>query len=45
LLALTWYKALTGKDIINNDFDNFDEPVSDEERKIAIKAVNAAFDD
>ena len=45
LLALTWYKALTGKDIINNDFDNFDEPVSDEERKIAIKAVNAAFND
>jgi hypothetical protein len=36
---------LTGKDITNNDFDDFDEPVSDEERKIAIKAVNAAFDD
>ena len=45
LLALTWYKALTGKDITNNDFDDFDEPVSDEERKIVIKAVNAAFDD
>ena len=43
LLALTWYKALTGKDISNNDFDDFDEPVSEEERKIVIKAVNAAF--
>ena len=45
LLALTWYKALTGKDITENDLDDFDEPVSDEERKIVIKAVNAAFDD
>ena len=45
LLALTWYKAFTGKDITNNDFDDFDVPVSDEERKIVIKAVNAAFDD
>ncbi len=45
LLALAWYKALTGKDITNNDFDDFDEPVSDEERKIVIKAVNAAFND
>ena len=45
LVALTWYKALTGKDITNNDFDDFDEPVSGEERKIVIKAVNAAFDD
>ena len=45
LLALTWYKAFTGKDITNNDFDDFDVPVSDEERKIVIKAVNAAFND
>ena len=45
LVALTWYKALTGKDITNNTFDDFDEPVSGEERKIVIKAVNAAFDD
>ena len=44
-MALTWYKALTGKDITNNTFDAFDEPVSGEERKIVIKAVNAAFDD
>jgi hypothetical protein len=45
LLALTWYKALTGKDITNNDFDDFDEPVSDKVRQIVIKAVNAAFND
>lgn len=45
LLGLTWYKALTGKDIANNDFDDFDEPVSDEERGIVIKAVNTAFDE
>ena len=44
LLALTWYKALTGKDITNNDFDEFDEPVSKEDREIVIQAVNKAFD-
>ena len=43
LLALTWYKALTGNDISNNGFDCFDEPVSQQEREIVIKAVNAAF--
>ncbi len=43
LLALTWYKALTGKDISNNCFNDFDEPVSEEERKIVINAVNSAF--
>lgn len=45
LLGLTWYKALTGRDISNNDFDEFDLPVSQEEREIVIKAVNAAFED
>ena len=43
LLALTWYKALTGKNIDDNDFSDFDAPVTDEERKIIIKAVNMAF--
>ena len=42
LLALTWYKTLTGKDISSNDFDAFDEPVSAEQRKIVIDAVNLA---
>ena len=45
LLGLTWYKALFGRDITNNDFDEFDVPVSEEEREIAIKAVNATFDE
>ena len=45
LLGLTWYKALTGNDITNNTFNDFDEPVSDEERQIVIKAVNTAFDE
>ena len=40
MLALTWYKILFKKDITENDFNNFDEPVTEEERKIAINAVN-----
>lgn len=44
LLALTWYKMFTGKDITNNDFDDFDVPVSQEERDAVIKAVNLAFE-
>ena len=43
LLALCWFKYLTGMDISDNNFDDFDEPVTDEERKIVINAVNAAF--
>lgn len=43
LLALTWFKALTNKDILNNRFADFDVPVSEEERKIIIQAVNSAF--
>jgi hypothetical protein len=42
LLALTWYKTLTGNDITNNDFNDFDLPVTDKEREIVIKAVNSA---
>ena len=45
LLALTWYKAVTGKDISGDSFDEFDEPVTAEERAAVIKAVNAAFED
>lgn len=40
LLALTWYGFLTGKDISNNAFDDFDEDVSKEERQIAVQTVN-----
>lgn len=41
ILALTWYKTLTGSDISNDSFSDFDVPVSYEERKIAIEAVNS----
>lgn len=40
LLALTWYKTLTERNIDNNDFNNFDEEVSEEQRKLSIKIVN-----
>ena len=40
LLALCWFKYLTGRDITENAFDEFDEPVTQEERKIVIAAVN-----
>lgn len=43
LLALVWFKYLTGQDITGNDFNDFDEPVTEEERKIIIAAVNAVL--
>ena len=43
LLGLVWYKYLTGNDISNDTFDNLDEPITDEQRKIIIKAVNSAL--
>jgi hypothetical protein len=43
MLALTWYKALTGNDIVGDTFNDFDVPVSESEREIAIKAVLSAF--
>ena len=42
LLALCWYKALTGKDITGDTFDDFDVPVTDSERDTVIRAVNSA---
>ena len=41
LLALCWFKFLTGKDITENTCNGFDVPVTEEERKIVIAAVNA----
>lgn len=41
LLALTWYKTLTGKDITENAFNDFDEPVSTQDRKAVIETVNS----
>lgn len=43
LLALVWLKYLTGRDISGDDFDDFDEPVTEEERAIVISAVNSVF--
>ena len=40
LLALCWFKYLTGRDITENTFDELDVPVTEEERKIVIAAVN-----
>ena len=40
MLGLTWFKVLTGIDITKDKFNNFDEPVTKQERKIIIKAVN-----
>ncbi len=40
LLGLTWYKTITGNSIDNDSFCDFDEKVTDFERKIAIQAVN-----
>ena len=43
MLGLTWLKALTGKDISQDRFTELDEEVTEEQREILIKAVNAAF--
>ena len=42
LLALTWYKTLTGKDITQNTFDELDEEITSKEREIVINAVEFA---
>ena len=44
LLALCWYKFLTKKDITDNAFNDFDVPVTEEEREIVIKAVNSVYE-
>lgn len=41
LLALVWYKTLTGQNVSKDSFDSFDEPVSETERKLAIEIANA----
>ena len=38
-LGLLWYKMLTGNDVTNNKFSDFDEYVSESEIKIAKKCV------
>ena len=38
--ALTWYAILTGNSIDENAFNDFDEPVCENERKIIIATIN-----
>ena len=40
LLGLVWFKYLTGRDISGDDFNDFDEPVTEEQRAAVIAAVN-----
>lgn len=41
LLGLTWYKTLTGKDISSDAFNEFDEPIEQEQIEIIKKSVNS----
>lgn len=43
LLGLTWYKYLTGNDVSNDSFSELDEPVTPEQRRIIINAVNSVL--
>ena len=43
LLALTWFKKLTGMDITGNTFNDFDVEVTDVEREKVIEAVNSVL--
>ena len=43
LLALCWYRVLTGNTVAGNTFDAFDVPVTDEERSIALDAVRSVL--
>ena len=38
-LGLTWYAVLTGRDVMENTFSDFDVPVSEEEIRIAKECV------
>jgi hypothetical protein len=40
-LALLWYRCLTGKDVTNNTFNDFDVPVSAEEIEIVKRCVSS----
>lgn len=45
LLALCWYKKIYGVDVGLDTYNDFDEPVSDKEKRIVIEAVNFAFNE
>ena len=40
MLALVWYKTLTGNEVKNNQFNAFDEPVSELEREMVIQIAD-----
>ena len=40
-LGLLWYHSLTGRDVTNNSFSDFDTPISDEEKAIVKECVNS----
>ena len=42
LLALTWYKYITGNDISCNNFNSLDESITEKERELIINAVITA---
>jgi hypothetical protein len=42
-LGLLWYKVLTGKSVLANEFCDFDEPISDDDIKIIKNTVESLF--
>ena len=42
-LGLLWYKVLTGKSVLANEFCDFDEPISDGDIKIIKNTVESLF--
>ena len=45
ILALTWYKALTGNSIDNVKFNDFDEPVSEKDASMAQRCAQRAVEE
>ena len=43
LLALIWYGTLTGEEVVENNFNDFDEPVTAEEKTLAVAAARYAL--
>lgn len=43
-LGLTWYRVLTGRDVMNNSFDDFDEEIPAEQIAIAKQCVTTVVD-
>ena len=41
-IAATWLEVLTGKNALESNFSDLDEPVTEEERAIALRAAHTA---